>query len=74
MKQTPKTIATEIRRLQKIQRDSNDPIEVRLAYVMSETLRWATLDTRGWPKPHKNVAFDVECLKREIMPKSLEVK
>lgn len=63
MKQTPKRIALELKRLRKIVETSTDTTERRIAYSLEHAIRWATEDTVGWTKPHKEVGEIVTLLR-----------
>lgn len=66
MKPTKAKIEAELKKLRHIVENSGDLIEVRIAYSMEQAIRWATEETVGWNKPHKDTSLAAEILKDEI--------
>lgn len=63
---TKRKIRLEIKKLQKIQDASSDPILIRMAYLLAENLRWAIEDTEGWATPSDDVIANAGYLHEEL--------
>ena len=67
MMQTKTAIEREIKKLQKIQKEHKDDVLIsRLAYLVSENLRWAIEETSGWSPPSVDVLLNAKCLRDEL--------
>lgn len=66
MKPTKAKIKAELKKLRHVVENSDCPITVRIAYSMEHAIRWATEETVGWNKPHKDASGDAEILKNQI--------
>jgi hypothetical protein len=62
----PSTIRRHIRELREMIDTSADPCEQRIAYAMETALRWAALDTTGWPTMRTEAATLAVLLRREL--------
>jgi hypothetical protein len=69
MKPTEKQIKSEIKKLRKLIDESKNPIIIRIAYSMENTLGWATEDTVGWKKPSEDALDEAFLLGKEIEDK-----
>lgn len=66
MKPTKEKVAAELKKLRSVVENSNDPAETRIAYAMEHAIRWATEETVGWTKPHKEAAEFAKLIRSEI--------
>jgi hypothetical protein len=66
MKQTPETLQRELKKLRKIVETSKDPLETRIAYTIEHAIRWATQETVGWPRPHKEVSDVAKMVEKRL--------
>lgn len=63
MKPTPKKVKAELKKLRKFIETTKCPIESRIAYAMEQSIRWATQETVGWPKPNREAVEEANALK-----------
>lgn len=68
MKQTPKKIKAALKKLRETVETNSDPYVTRTAQAMETAIRWATEETVGWPKPHKEAEEMAQCLKNDLKP------
>lgn len=61
-----KTIKKSLKDLRTLVDESRDPAVQRIAYAMETAIRWATEDTKGWPKPDQEAKLLAKMLREEL--------
>jgi hypothetical protein len=74
MKPNRKTISSALNQLRFVVEKSPDPALRRTAQAMETAIRWATEETVGWKRPHKEAVELAKLVRDEVLDEFTGVK